>query len=58
MFAYGGLVAEGAEGSPPVPETCVSDAFWSSALRPLCLINEAEGVALGLHGRIVLKEGR
>lgn len=43
---------------PSAPETCVSDAFRSSTLRHLCLINEAKGVALGLHGRIVFKEGR
>lgn len=34
------------------------DAFQSSALTPVCLIYEAKGFALGLHQRIVLKEGR
>lgn len=36
-----------------VPHPPLRGAFQSSALRCVCLVNEAKGFALGLHGRIV-----
>jgi len=37
---------------------CLFGVFEISTLSLMYLINEAKGVALALHGRIVLKEGK